>query len=383
MDPEEINHFKTLNFIVERDSTFATYKYALLRGAIEICREYPHLKREEEGRVFFPLGILVEKWLLYYYPILSDEHFIPQQGGEKKAGDRQISFRRTFVTLIDFYRDKGGYSQWYSDYRRGKIPSQIQDDFIQLCKKFRTTITTMPMYHLGYSQSGTPYSILNYSRTRHTIPKKGNPDREFLITHFGEFFFVKREIYDVFSLFGGYLTGETTILRKWAEMTHRLDATIGIGDMISLLTVYPVEERDVIAGQNFCTYLKNKKIPLTCVWSGQPITEKQLHLDHILPFSICKNNDLWNLMPAFKQFNEQKSDLIPSLALLDRQKQAITGYWTLMSEFDPESFFRDIRISLMGSGAMDEHWQDHAFDRLKERCRFMIEMLGYEEWNGS
>lgn len=381
MDTPDLSHYKAVNSIVERDSTFATYKYALLRGVIEICRDLPHQIKEEENRVFLPLGRLIEKWLIYYYPIFSSERFIPQQGGEKKGKDPN-KFRRAFATLIDFYRDKGGYSQWYSDYRRGKIPAQIQDDFIQLCKKIRSTITTMPMYHLGYSQNGTPYSILDYSRKRQIIPKKGNPDREFLITHFGEFFFVKREIYDVFSLFGGYLTGETTILRKWAEMTHRLDAAIGIGDMISLLTVYPVEERDVLAGQNFCNHLGNKKILLTCVWSGQPITEKQLHLDHMLPFSICKNNDLWNLMPALKQVNEQKSDFIPSLSILETQKQAITGYWTLMSEFDPESFFRDIRISLMGSGAMDEHWQDHAFDCLKERCRFMINMLGYEEWNG-
>jgi hypothetical protein len=382
MEPSELEHYRAVNSIVERDSTFATYKYALLRGTIEICREYPHLKREEGSRVYFPLGLLIEKWLLSYYPILSADRFIPQQGGEKEDTSRQISFRRAFQQVIDFYRDIGGYSQWYSDYQRGRIPKQIQREFIDLCKKVRSTIITMPMDHLGYSQYGEPYSVLDYPRKRLILPKYANPDRDFLINQFGEFYFVRKEIFEVFTLFGGYLTGETTVLRKWAELTHRLDETVGIGDMISLLSRYPVEERNVQAAERFCAYLGRRNIPLTCAWSGRSLTGKEMHLDHLLPFSICRNNDLWNLMPAFGPFNEQKSNKIPSGDLLERQKGVILTYWTLMSEFDPDTFFRELRISLTGNMSTDENWQENAFDRLMDRCRFMTGMLGYEEWSG-
>ena len=53
-----------------------------------------------------------------------------------------------------------------------------------------------------------------------------------------------------------------------------------------------------------------------------------------------------------------------------------------MSEFDPDTFFRELRISLTGTMSTDENWQEHAFDRLMDRCRFMTGMLGYEEWSG-
>ena len=46
MIPSDLAQFKQINAIIERDSKDATYKFALLRGAIEISQEYDHLKRD-------------------------------------------------------------------------------------------------------------------------------------------------------------------------------------------------------------------------------------------------------------------------------------------------------------------------------------------------
>jgi len=59
-----------INTIIERDSKDMTYKYALLRGAVEIAQEYQHLKRENGDRTEFPLGLLAGKWLLYFYSFI-------------------------------------------------------------------------------------------------------------------------------------------------------------------------------------------------------------------------------------------------------------------------------------------------------------------------
>ena len=66
----DLSNFKTINTIIEHDSKDATYKFALLRGAIEISQEYSPLKKESGDLVTFPLGLLIEKWLLYYYPVI-------------------------------------------------------------------------------------------------------------------------------------------------------------------------------------------------------------------------------------------------------------------------------------------------------------------------
>lgn len=74
--------FSRVSSIIERDSKDTTYKFALLRAVIEISQEYGHLKREEENRVVFPTGLIMEKWLRYYYPLIESPEFIPQKNGE-------------------------------------------------------------------------------------------------------------------------------------------------------------------------------------------------------------------------------------------------------------------------------------------------------------
>lgn len=154
--------YRRINPIMERDSTDTTYKYALLRGTIEICEEYQHLGSHEEGQVWFPLGLMIEKWIPFYYPIIADTRFIPQKGGESAEGSNHIrlSFRPLLTELVRYYQSAGGrLSHFYHDYVNGVIPNEISYKFLSLCRRLRTTITQMPMNHLGYSWSKKPYSI--------------------------------------------------------------------------------------------------------------------------------------------------------------------------------------------------------------------------------
>ena len=56
MSDSSMEEYRKINLIIERDSTDATYKYALLRGTIEICEEYQHLGKVEDDTIWFPLG---------------------------------------------------------------------------------------------------------------------------------------------------------------------------------------------------------------------------------------------------------------------------------------------------------------------------------------
>jgi len=46
MESFDLENFKTINTIIERDSKDTTYKFALLRGVIEVSQEYQHLAHE-------------------------------------------------------------------------------------------------------------------------------------------------------------------------------------------------------------------------------------------------------------------------------------------------------------------------------------------------
>ena len=61
--------FANISKIIERDSKVTTYKYALLRGVIDLIQDNSPYITFFEDRANIPTGLLIEKWILYYYPL--------------------------------------------------------------------------------------------------------------------------------------------------------------------------------------------------------------------------------------------------------------------------------------------------------------------------
>jgi hypothetical protein len=380
----DLAQYRRINNIIERDSADATYKYALLRGVIEICQQSSHLREDDGDAVSFPLGLLVEKWLLYYYPIFAAPAFIPQKNGETPDQEtgRVVSFRKHFMPVIDYYRDRGGISVFYSDYARGTMPEEVRPAFRTLVKAVRKTITEMPMKHLGYSQSKEHYSVFDYDRPLYRLSGDSPIDRASLIENSGRFS-LSRDLCTVFEHFGGFISGEECLLKKWAEFTAAADKTGTVTEecMLSLLTRTPTTERAVADARNIYQSVFAEEGTLACVWSGKAIhSPEAMHIDHVLPFSVWKNNDLWNLLPALSSINAQKRDHIPDPALLESRRDCIIGYWDLLHDHAPRPFEREIAVSLLGLETPGSGWQDRAFDHLAEKCAYLIHVRGYAAW---
>lgn len=380
----DLAQYRRINNIIERDSADATYKYALLRGVIEICQQSSHLREDDGDQVSFPLGLLIEKWLLYYYPIFAAPAFIPQKNGETPDPEtgKAVSFRKHFVPVIDYYRDRGGISVFYNDYARGTMPAGIQPAFRTLVKAIRKTITEMPMKHLGYSQSKEHYSVFDYDRPLYRISGDGPIDRASLIENSGRFS-LSRDLCTVFEHFGGFISGEESLLKKWAEFTAAADKTGTVTEecMLSLLTKTPTTERAIADARNFYRSVFAEEGTLTCVWSGKAISSPEaMHIDHVLPFSVWKNNDLWNLLPALDFINTRKRDRIPDPSLLESRRDCIIGYWDLLHNHAARPFEREIAVSLLGLETPGSGWQDRAFTHLAEKCAYLIDVRGYASW---
>ena len=84
---------------------------------------------------------------------------------------------------------------------------------------------------------------------------------------------------------------------------------------------------------------------------------------------------------ALKTENQAKSDFVPHPDLLVRQKEHITGYWNKMNESDPGLFMEQIRYSLIGKDADAANWQEQAFSSLHKKCRYLVDVLGYQSWS--
>jgi hypothetical protein len=196
--------FLDISKIIERDSKSTTYKFALLRGVIDIIQENSPFISFLNNRAYFPLGLLIEKWLLYYYPILSSSIKIPQING-----DFNLAFETQFRRIINAYERVGGFSAFYNDFKNKGIPQNLTFDFLELAKKMKNTITKMPMRYIGRSISSNYYSIFHYESKskRKTV---SSVDAEFIINNFG-FFSIPIDYYEAFKTLGSFIGGTDSI----------------------------------------------------------------------------------------------------------------------------------------------------------------------------
>ncbi len=370
---------KNINQIIERDSKDTTYKFALLRSTIEVIQEKSPYQKFKNDRVLLPVGLLILKWLEYYYPIIEKE--LPQRNGDN-LDSFTLSFRSLFKDVTDFYKKKGGLSVFYSELVRGNLPGEIEDTVFQLCKKLRDTIKDQPMRYIGKSVNYTEYSIYRREETTLQLRQPDKMDVNFLIENFTEFS-IPRDYFNVMELMGSFITGMHSILINWAEFTVDKDKSLNMNQVLETMLKSPQEARNVLLSEKIFKTLKKKNGELECVWSGSRITN-DLNIDHVLPFSVWRNNDLWNLLPAKATVNNRKRDKIPSLELLDNRKDRIISYWQIIWDVEQAGFEKEMNVNLITQRDFKQfNWENSAFNSLKEKSRYLIETRGFEEFHWS
>ncbi len=363
--------FSNISKIIERDSKSTTYKFALLRGVIDIIQDNSPFITYSNDRVHFPTGLLVEKWMLYYYPILESSEYIPQINGEVN-----LAFGLQLKKIISEYNSIGGFSAFYNDLKNKGIPKYLHSDFISLAKKIKDTITRMPMKYIGRSISNDYYSIFQYETGIRSKTSIGI-DAEYLINNLGTFS-IPIDYFEAFQVLGSFISGQDSILFKWAEFSVSASGkNLSIEKVVSEVLKSPITERDVAESKQIFKSILKKEGIVYCVWTGKPITSYDV--DHMIPFSVWKNNDLWNLLPSDAKTNNQKRDKIPSIELIERRKDLIFHYWDLLIENQPQRFQKEIKISLLGNNTFSE-WKEPAFEHLQSSCNYLISNRGYAEW---
>jgi len=363
--------FRNINKIIERDSKVSTYKFALLRGVIDIILENSPYVTHSAGRVYMPTGLLIEKWLLYYYPVLESSVNIPQI-----YGTVNLAFEVQFRHFIQSYKEIEGFSTFYNDLKNKGIPYDLQSEFISLARNIRNTITKMPMRYIGRSINDEFYSIFNFNAGGRIKVSKVI-DREFLINNFGTFS-IPYDYYEAFQMLGSFINGQDSILFKWAEFSVNASGKqLSVDQVINEVLKNPITERDVAESKQIYKTILKSKGNVYCVWTGKQI--KTYDIDHMIPFSVWKNNDLWNLLPSQATTNNKKRDKIPAVGLIEKRKDLILYYWNMINEYQPFRFKKEIQVALLGNDTCDS-WQDTAIQQLQKRCDYLISNRGYEEW---
>lgn len=362
--------------IIERDSKDTTYKFALLRAGIQIAQEHEHFARKGIDRVTFPLGLIVLKWLEYYYAIFADPRFIPQKNGDSPL--RSLAFRNLFIHVINFYDEGLGYYQFQKNLKEGNFEKYQIPAVFRLIKKIKETIVRMPMNYIGGS-IGKGGQIFRYNNDSNLHSRNTTQiSNQFIIDACGTFS-IPSNYFDAFLLMGSFIIGTQSLLLEWADFTIHADIEKKLtkGEVLNLIDPNYDKNRDANELKLFFDRIR-KTTDLHCIWTGDKISN-DLSIDHMMPFSLWKNNDFWNLLPSKSAVNNKKRDKIPSTYLLNRQRDLIIFYWEIIFAEYPIRFQKEVQISLLGLDVFEKsNWQLPCFESFSKKCEFLISQRGFE-----
>ena len=337
--------------VLNRDRKVATYKLALFRALCDIAMtSYRLAKWRPDGSVGVPIGAVAERWIQYYWPLLEDaSDFIPQIRGESPKSRLHIGFRPHLERLIAAFNKSGGLDGFAIACDNAALDPGQCVILKALLSKLSHIIVEGPVAHAGATFDAGP--LFSYDGSRRQIV-------------------VGTEIWRELSLSGHWI--RDALILRWAELTSEISRkTISPSEVIERLLRIPVRERNVLDARKVYCDLPSRE----CVWSGGPLGSR-FDVDHVLPYSLWRNNDLWNLLPANPQVNRDKGDRLPTNALLKRRRDVILRYWDVLHEANAKRFEHEVKRL---SGATELHLP-RTFDVVLEAVEVTALQRGCLRW---
>jgi SAM-dependent methyltransferase len=305
--------------VLNHDKKSATYKFALFRALAEIATQSPNSVRWlDNGQVGLPVRHVAEKWLQYYWPLIESRTFIPQLNGELRDKGRPIKFRKSLQVLVQRYTKAGGYSGFRLERNKGLLSLETQKIVRAVMADIDDAIIKGPVVFAGGAL--ITGRVFGYDAKARAILIPNDLWME--LSHLG------------------YWVSQAVIL-QWAEKTAKLGEALEVATVVNLL-LDKEDERSTLDARKVFSSLDR----LECVWTGVSLRDN-FHVDHVIPFDLWHNNDVWNLLPASKMANSKKSNKLPSTEILRSRKDCVISYWEFLRDRNSQRFDKEAETLLV------------------------------------
>jgi SAM-dependent methyltransferase len=298
-----------LRHLILVDEKSSTYKIALLRVLARIADTAAGLARYDAESVVVPLGLVSLFWLRMYKPLI--EHLLPQMPQRTGPGFVTNSFTSLrCVTAVEL--------------RIGSVFSdQTAKHLHQSLSEISQVIRNMPANYLRWPASDKP--IFDVTRRRMVpTPSPLQIDETFLWS-LGDFR-IPLEIWQALTHYNVWI--EPVLVSEWVRLIESYcnDGRPDVRALAHSLLAWVDPARDTSFARAAVDRMRAAGKPVYCVWSGTRLRD-EYDVDHCFPFAAWPCGDAWNLMPASRQVNIQKSNRLVTQAALERASDTISSWW--------------------------------------------------------
>jgi SAM-dependent methyltransferase len=299
-----------LRGVILRQERFTTYKLALLRCLARIADASPNVAREADDHVELPLGLVALYWLRMYKPLV--EQGLPQA----PAGVGLAFVKPAFEAL----RPLAPFDLRPGAQLRGDLAAAMRGALTDAAR----VIANMPARHLTFADD-TPVFPAEFGRR----PRGGE-----VVALGAELFWecgrirVPLHVWHALRRMAAWI--EPMLLAEWVRQSRDFAAKGGrtlATDAVLDALLWLEPERDTAFVRQLVAGLMRGGEPIACVWTGAPLRGRAVEVDHCLPWAAWPCNDLWNLLPASRAANQEKSDRVIGAAALSAAKPRILAWW--------------------------------------------------------
>jgi len=301
-----------LRHLILTDGKSSTYKIALLRILARIADTAAGAARHESDSVVLPMGLVALFWLRMYKPLI--EGGLPQMP-PNRAGNAPGFVTNNFTALRPIRPvDLRAGMAFDADTAR-----HLHGSLWEISRLIRE----MPVKYLRWPASDENIFHIRHQR-RTSTPSSLRIDDPFLWS-FGEFH-VPLQIWDALSHYNVWV--EPVLVAEWVRLMESYAGQLGpaLGQTAYSLLAWADPERDTSFARAAVERLRTRGKSIYCVWSGQRLRD-DYDIDHCFPFAAWPCGDAWNLMPASRRINNEKSNRLVTQTALERASDRITAWW--------------------------------------------------------
>jgi len=301
-----------LRHLILVDEKSSTYKIALLRVLARIADTAAGLARYDGDAVIVPLGLVSLFWMRMYKPLI--DHALPQMPASR-AGTGPGFVTDSFNAL----RPLTAVELRVGAVFNGQTAKHLHRSLSEISQVIRN----MPAHYLRWPASDNP--IFEVTRRRMIpTPAQLQIDEAFLWS-LGDFR-IPLEIWQALAHYNVWI--EPVLVSEWVRLIESYcnDGRVDIPTLASTLLAWVDPARDTSFARAAVDRIRSAGKPVYCVWSGARLRD-DYDVDHCFPFAAWPCGDAWNLMPAARQINIQKSNRLVSQTALERASATISEWW--------------------------------------------------------
>ena len=301
-----------LRHLILNDNKASTYKIALLRILARIAESAARSACHESESVVLPMGLVAMFWLRMYKPLI--EGGLPQMP-PNRTGNGAGFVTNNFTALHPVRPvDLRAGMMFHDDTAR-----HLHGSLWEISRLIRE----MPVKFPHWPASDENIFRIKHQRRTSTLSFLRIDDP--FLWSFGEFH-VPLPIWDGLGQYNVWV--EPVLVAEWVRLMESYAGQLGpvISQTANALLAWADRERDTKFARAAVERLRIQGKSIYCVWSGQHLKDVY-DIDHCFPFAAWPCGDAWNLMPASKRINNEKSNRLITLGALERASERITDWW--------------------------------------------------------